>query len=634
MPTTKSVNFLPAVFQTETNKKFLNATLDQLVTEPNVQPINGYVGRKFAPGFNGINTYVNEPTAYKADYQLEPAVIYKNSATDKIEFHAGYPDLLSKMAYYGANVSNQNDFFQSDYYSYNPRINADAYINFNQYYWVPNGPDPVPVFAGEAELEKTFYVFPNEELKTYNISGYGFNNNPDLILARGGNYKFEINQPGKKFYIQTEPGLDGRSDLTNLSTREVYGVTNNGIESGTVYFNVPLTTDQDAFINMPIVQTVDLATTLTYSQINGQLLSNLKSLYNGIDGQISNLNNKFLIFTKFTTNSADWTTGAVTVPVNERYGIWTIILTPSGGDFVVNLVYYRAIPVNNKVIVLSGITLGNTEWYTSIANVLTRVPVITAPLNTLYYQDSEDATQYGVIRLVDSSANNIDVDSDILGKANYISPNGVEFTNGLKIVFDTDVIPASYAERQFYVEGVGLAIRLVAVNDLIINFESSTSNYDPESHFVLYANATLNSARDQITITTNDFPDGTNVKIGSTYNSFNSTYISEQNRIFSLPYKAGQNQPGVHDDVKFSSSAIGISLPGIVINGVGNDAYIPGDNGTSWHYDTNYINLTGRDQYGGAVGGRYIPTTRFSWPQPLSCPCIPALPSDPCRIRL
>ena len=46
MANTKTVNFLPAVFQTETNKKFLNATLDQLVTEPNLVAINGYVGRK------------------------------------------------------------------------------------------------------------------------------------------------------------------------------------------------------------------------------------------------------------------------------------------------------------------------------------------------------------------------------------------------------------------------------------------------------------------------------------------------------------------------------------------------------------------------------------------------------------
>ena len=33
----KTVNFLPSIFRTETNNKFLNATLDQLVSQPDFQ---------------------------------------------------------------------------------------------------------------------------------------------------------------------------------------------------------------------------------------------------------------------------------------------------------------------------------------------------------------------------------------------------------------------------------------------------------------------------------------------------------------------------------------------------------------------------------------------------------------------
>ena len=93
MAVTKTANFLPTVFQTETNKKFLGATLDQLVTEPNLMPINGYVGRKFAPGFSGIDTYVKENSAYRADYQLEPTVVYKNLETNEVEFAKTYPEI-------------------------------------------------------------------------------------------------------------------------------------------------------------------------------------------------------------------------------------------------------------------------------------------------------------------------------------------------------------------------------------------------------------------------------------------------------------------------------------------------------------------------------------------------------------
>ena len=86
MPVTKTYPFLPSQFQSEANKKFLNATLDQLVTEPNLKPINGYVGRKFAPGFKGVETYVKEPTLIRADYQLEPSVVFRNKITSEVEY--------------------------------------------------------------------------------------------------------------------------------------------------------------------------------------------------------------------------------------------------------------------------------------------------------------------------------------------------------------------------------------------------------------------------------------------------------------------------------------------------------------------------------------------------------------------
>ena len=82
MALTKTLNFLPSVFQTESNDKFLSVTLDQLVTEPNLTPINGYVGRKFTPGYTGIESYIREPSRTRADYQLEPTVVVKNKEDD------------------------------------------------------------------------------------------------------------------------------------------------------------------------------------------------------------------------------------------------------------------------------------------------------------------------------------------------------------------------------------------------------------------------------------------------------------------------------------------------------------------------------------------------------------------------
>ena len=63
MATRKTQTFLPQIFQTDANQKFLSATMDQLVSEPDLQTLYGYVGRKFAPTFNSTDSYVIEDSA-------------------------------------------------------------------------------------------------------------------------------------------------------------------------------------------------------------------------------------------------------------------------------------------------------------------------------------------------------------------------------------------------------------------------------------------------------------------------------------------------------------------------------------------------------------------------------------------
>jgi hypothetical protein len=60
----------------------------------------------------------------------------------------------------------------------------------------------------------------------------------------------------------------------------------------------------------------------------------------------------------------------------------------------------------------------------------------------------------GVINVIDNNVTNqIDVVRDILGKKNYTLPNGVVFTNGLKVLFQGNIYPESYNNVEYYVEG-------------------------------------------------------------------------------------------------------------------------------------------------------------------------------------
>ncbi len=63
MARTRTVDFLPEIFQTPVNQQFLSATLDQLVQEPAMKQIQGFVGRRVGPGVNADDRYVAETSA-------------------------------------------------------------------------------------------------------------------------------------------------------------------------------------------------------------------------------------------------------------------------------------------------------------------------------------------------------------------------------------------------------------------------------------------------------------------------------------------------------------------------------------------------------------------------------------------
>ena len=85
MATRKSSTLLPEIFRSSKNKKFLNATLDQLISEPAPVKINSYIGRKNSAGYVVGDGYLQETTVERQNFQLEPAVVYKDSNKNHID---------------------------------------------------------------------------------------------------------------------------------------------------------------------------------------------------------------------------------------------------------------------------------------------------------------------------------------------------------------------------------------------------------------------------------------------------------------------------------------------------------------------------------------------------------------------
>ena len=504
----RTLNFLPEIFKTTTNSQFLQATLDQLVAQPSTKRIEGYIGSTFGYGVNAKNKYVIEPTKVRTDYQLDPGVVFlKENDTTANDF-ISYPGIIDALKLEGAITDDNNKLFTSQFYSWDSFTDLDKIINFNQYYWLPEGPDRVVISSDIIYNSVNFIVVDqaNDYLISSDINPVG-TPNPTLTLLRGGTYTFNVNQD-TQFWIQGEPGVTGYS-LTqpNVQTRDVYGVTNNGATNGLVTFVVPEKNALDQY-NFPLGPSCGVVSDLPFSQVNGAIVSDI----GGIDGVTAldgltvmfyntGVDDEYGFVTKFydqtlydeeTINSGTQTvstdSGPVTFPVGGSPYVYPGTeldqLNFDGGYFtevsaylynitilpgnVIQLTPASLIPTNQKIIPSYGVNYGNRGFYRNVAGSIQLIPYNSAILDELYYQDGSSATKVGIIRLVDNNiTNEINVLTQILGKKTYTAPNGVVFTNGLKVLFQGNVYPESYNNVEYYVEGVGTAIELIPVESLV-----------------------------------------------------------------------------------------------------------------------------------------------------------------------
>jgi len=579
MARTRSVDFLPEIFRTPVNKQFLAATLDQMVQEPKFKKTQGFIGRTVGPGVNPNDSYVVEPSVIRQDYQLEPGVISLEPDTQNIKNVITYPGMNDAIGFQGGNQNRADQLYNSEYYTWDPFVDYDAFINFSQYFWLPSGPDPVDVAALGVPTADNFVV--NRENGVYTFSGLT-GNNPTIDLVRGGSYTFQVAQNNKEtvnyrvtnsgttsylidfqanptltlargntyvfnitlngvypfwiktalslgtgdaynsgvlrngssfglvtftvpqdapdtlyyasenqtnlrgtinvvdgtpgtgpgFWIQTSPGVNGLSPTyPNISDRDVYGVTNNGEDLGVVSFNVPQRTAQQFYYDLTDVGPIDLLTALKFDQINNQPLNEFINTYGGIDG-ITYLDARTLVFTNPIADDTDggWLitsfydplprldsqNGQVgsydtvtydqteVVPIADRYQVWQINIVNRSGVEYISLAKISDIGLNEKFTISYGTTYSNTNWYKNSTGYFQQIPLLTAVLNELYYQDGTDPEIFGKIRLLDQTETSTIFIDQIIGQKNYVSPNGITFTNGLKVRFTGDVLPVSY----------------------------------------------------------------------------------------------------------------------------------------------------------------------------------------------
>lgn len=367
----RSAQHLPRYFRTQVNNKFLSSTFDQFIQPGQVEKISGFFGQRQAKAKQAGDNYVLDVSKERQDYQLEPAAVIRDDLGN-LEFYKDYNDYINQIRNLRGTVSDHSILNRQEYYAWNPHIDWDKFSNFRDYFWLPNGPDPVPVAGKSINVESTYTVTSVDEQtnRAFVFSPDGLTSNPNLTLYRGITYRFEIDSPGTPISIRRS-----RIIARPWQPQNPYRQAETVLFEGEIY--IAAEDHRSAF--------------------------------------------------SFEQDRARW---------NKSTDI--------------NLA-------------------GEASAQSVEQGLIEFTPTFDTP-DVLYYVADNDINASGEIRIFDiEEAAFIDVEKEILGKRTYRTGKGFDLSNGMKIFFQGTTSPKKYETGNWYVEGVGDAIKLVSESDLTVS---------------------------------------------------------------------------------------------------------------------------------------------------------------------
>lgn len=227
------IDLIPGYQQSEKLKKVFSATADHLFQPEDVEFLHGYIGKKPSWYNSQKDFYIKEPTSSRNNYQLSPTAISKDPQSGQITHAIYYEDLINKLRFQGANVDNHSRLFSQEYYSWAPPIDLDKFVNFNNYYWLPAGPDAIELldstdlsndaigkdqftYNGTVRYQSTNEIVTNETIKF--SSGLKIKTTLDLNASFNETY-FLIENVGESIRLVEIPPLSNPGwDLTPWDT--------------------------------------------------------------------------------------------------------------------------------------------------------------------------------------------------------------------------------------------------------------------------------------------------------------------------------------------------------------------------------------------------------------------------------
>lgn len=213
----KFISQLPTYFQTNVNKKFYEATIDQLYNKKDSKNISAYVGRKNGKIYNpSLDEYLLTGLKSRDNYTLEPctySIDYESLTKTDVCF---YEDLVNYIKINGGNVSNHDRLFSANQYSYSPPIDIDKFVNYQSYYWIDDVLEGIEI----AGLDDAYIEANIIGAQSFSTSDFEFTSGLKVIFSDSINYNQRFYVEGVGREISLVPELYSITSMSDYTYRE------------------------------------------------------------------------------------------------------------------------------------------------------------------------------------------------------------------------------------------------------------------------------------------------------------------------------------------------------------------------------------------------------------------------------
>lgn len=227
----KNVELLPAILQTDTNKRFLDTTLDNLLSSGTTETINTYWGRVTGKDYNTQDVFSQERNAFRQNYQLAPgfSLKFRNDTIDSVS----YQMLLNSFNRDGVQVDDIDGLFSEPAYTFAPPINIDMFINYHNYYWLKNDIPPCVISGTASDTIDIDSIVKQSQYTTPVLD-----NGKTLSLVNGMRVQFSgsyCTSPSGEYAIDTVYYVEGvgSKNITLIPSEDASGVLFSHIQTYT-----------------------------------------------------------------------------------------------------------------------------------------------------------------------------------------------------------------------------------------------------------------------------------------------------------------------------------------------------------------------------------------------------------------